>query len=148
MRPAVPLAVGLRPGRFEEEKMTFAKTIAAVALALCAAVPGFAQELTPVGTWQTTTGESRYAVSYCGDGTALCARLIWLRKDARTPENLALLNKQVVQGARPTAENKWRGTVKYDGQTVSGSVTLVGKDRMSLSGCKFIACQKVDFVRI
>ena len=128
--------------------MTIAKTIAAAVLTLCTAAPAFAQDLTPVGTWQTTTGESRYAVSYCGDGTELCAKLTWLREDAKTPENLALLNKYVVQGAQPTAQNKWRGTVKYDGHTVSGSVTLVGEDKMSLSGCQLIACQKVDFVRI
>ena len=128
--------------------MTVVKTIAAAALALCAAVPTFAQDLTPVGTWQTTTGESRYTVSYCGDGTDLCAKLTWLREDAKTPENLALLNKYVVQGAQATAQNKWRGTVNYDGHTVSGSVTLVNEDKLSLSGCKLIACQKVDFVRV
>ena len=128
--------------------MTIVKTIAAAVLALCAAAPAFAQDLTPVGTWQTTTGESRYAVSYCGDGTELCAKLIWLRKDAQTPENLALLNQHVVQGARATAENKWRGTVRYEGHTVSGSVTLVNEDRLSLRGCQLIACQKVDFVRV
>lgn len=128
--------------------MTVTKTIAAAILALCTAAPAFAQDLTPVGTWQTTTGESRYAVSYCGNGTELCAKLTWLREDAKTPENLALLNKYVVQGAEPTAQNKWRGTVKYDGHTVSGSVTLVGEDKMSLSGCQLIACRKVDFVRI
>nr|WP_295888474.1 DUF2147 domain-containing protein [uncultured Devosia sp.] len=128
--------------------MTLLKTIAAATLALCAAMPSFAQDLSPVGTWQTTTGESRYAVTYCGDGTALCAKLIWLRKDAQTPENLALLNKHVVQGARATATNKWRGTVKYDGHTVSGSVTLINQDKLSLSGCQLIACQKVDFIRL
>ena len=128
--------------------MTVAKTIAAAILTLCAAAPAFAQDLTPVGTWQTTSGESRYAVSYCGDGTELCAKLTWLREDAKTPENLALLNKYVVQGAQPTAQNKWRGTVKYDGHTVSGSVTQISQDKLSLSGCKLIACQKVDFVRI
>ena len=128
--------------------MTLIKTIAAAGLALCAAMPAFAQDLTPVGTWQTTTGESRFSISYCGDGTELCAKLIWLRKDARTPENLALLNKHVVQGARATAANKWRGTVNYAGHTVSGSVTLVNEDKLSLRGCQLIACQKVDFVRI
>ena len=128
--------------------MTIAKTIAAAVLALCTAAPAFAQDVTPVGTWQTTTGESRYAVSYCGDGTELCAKLTWLREDAKTPENLALLNKYVVQGAEPTAQNKWRGTVKYDGHTVAGSVTQISEDKLSLSGCKLIACQKVDFVRI
>ncbi|WP_240232891.1 DUF2147 domain-containing protein [Devosia lacusdianchii] len=128
--------------------MTFVKTIAAAALTLFVAAPAFAGDLTPVGTWQTSTGESRYTVSYCGDGTQLCAKLTWLRKDAQTPENLALLNKYVVQGAKATAENKWRGTVRYDGHTVSGSVTLVSDDRLSLSGCQLIACQKVDFFRL
>lgn len=128
--------------------MSVAKTIAAAMLALCAAAPTFAQDLTPVGTWQTVSGESRYAVSYCGDGTELCAKLTWLRKDARTPENLALLNQYVVEGAQASAPNKWRGLVKYDGHTVSGSVTLVNADTLSLSGCKLIACQKVNFVRL
>ncbi|MDT4888997.1 hypothetical protein FQZ97_1256370 [compost metagenome] len=94
------------------------------------------------------SGESRYSVSYCGDGTQLCAKLTWLRKDARTPENLALLNEFVVQNAKATAQNKWRGTVKYEGHTVSGSVTLVSGNRMALQGCQLIACQKVEFVRI
>jgi uncharacterized protein (DUF2147 family) len=130
--------------------MTFGKTMAALAMTagLCAPVPALAQDLTPVGTWQTEGGESRYRVSLCGDGTALCAMLTWLRDDARTPENLALLNKMVVQGAKPTAENKWRGTVAYDGRRVSGSVTLVDEDRMTLTGCQLIACKKLDFVRV
>lgn len=129
--------------------MTIVKTIASVALALgLAATPALAQDLSPVGTWQTTTGESRYRVTYCGDGTELCAKLTWLRKDAQTPENLALLNKFVVQGAKATAENKWRGTVKYEGHTVSGSVTLVSQDKLSLSGCQLIACQRVEFIRL
>ena len=91
--------------------MTLIKTIAAAALTVFVAAPAFAQDLTPVGTWQTTTGESRYSVSYCGDGTELCAKLIWLRSDAKTPENLALLNQHVVLGARLSSANKWRGTV-------------------------------------
>ena len=128
--------------------MILTKTIAAAALTLFVAAPAFAQDLTPVGTWQTATGESRYSVSYCGDGTELCAKLTWLREDAKTPENLALLNKYVVQRAKPTAANKWRGTVNYEGKIVAGSVTLISGDRMSLSGCQLIACQKVDFVRI
>ncbi|MCW5722957.1 MAG: DUF2147 domain-containing protein [Devosia sp.] len=124
------------------------KALLAFALALGIAAPAAAADLSPVGTWQTTTGESRYAVSLCGDGTQLCAKLTWLRADARTPANLAMLNTMVVHEARSTDANKWRGTVRYEGQTVSGSLTLLGKNRMTLSGCKLIACQKVDFVRL
>lgn len=124
------------------------KALSAFVLALGLAMPATAADLSPVGIWQTTTGESRYAVSLCGDGTQLCAKLTWLRADARTPANLALLNTLVVEEARSTDTNKWRGTVRYEGQTVSGSLTLLGRNRMTLSGCKLIACQKVDFVRL
>lgn len=128
--------------------MTFTKTLAALALVLCSIAPAAAQNPTPVGTWQTTTGESRYAVSLCGDGTELCAKLTWLREDAKSPENLAQLNKFVIRHARSTAENKWQGSVTYEGHTVAGSVTLVSQNRLSLRGCQFIACQNVEFVRL
>lgn len=127
--------------------MTFGKTLAALVTLIGMAAPSMAGELSPVGTWQTTTGESRYAVSLCGDGTQLCAKLTWLRSDARTPENLALLNKTVVHRATPTAANKWRGTVQYGGHNVSGSLTLISDNRMTLSGCKLVACQQIDFER-
>ena len=128
--------------------MQYKTTFAALACLAGMVAPSWAADTSPVGTWQTTSGESRYQVSFCGDGTELCAKLTWLRADARTPENLALLNKLVVQRAEPTAENKWRGTVRYEGETVSGSVTLVNEDRMQLSGCKLIACKQVGLVRI
>jgi uncharacterized protein (DUF2147 family) len=127
--------------------MTMFKTLAAAALLLGFAAPSFAADLTPVGTWQTTTGESRYAVNFCGDGTQLCAKLTWLRPDAQTPENLALLNKTVVSGAVPVAANSWKGRVQYDGRTVAGSVTLVSEDQMQLRGCQLV-CKNVGLVRL
>lgn len=128
--------------------MSVFKIITAAAMSLLIAAPTFAQDATPVGTWQTSTGESRYSVSYCGDGSQLCAKLIWLRKDAKKPENLALLNKMVVSGAKAVAANKWRGTVNFQGHRVSGSVTLVDHDSMKLSGCQLIACKSVEFERL
>jgi uncharacterized protein (DUF2147 family) len=128
--------------------MTLNKTIAALALLLAGLVPALAQDPSPVGIWQTTTGESRYAVSLCGDGTELCAKLTWLRADARSPENLAQLDKFVVRQARPVADNQWQGVVTYEGHTVDGALTLVSQNRLSLRGCQFIACQQVEFVRL
>lgn len=110
-------------------------------------LPAFAGQVSPVGTWQSSTGESRYQVSLCGDGTELCAKLTWLRDDARTAENLAFLNKWVVK-AHPVQANKWRGTVNYKGDTVSGSVTLVNEDTLKLSGCKGIFCKSLRFNRV
>ena len=127
--------------------MPFSKAIVVCALVLSSVAPAFAEGPTPVGIWQTTTGESRYAVSLCGDGTELCAKLTWLREDAKSPENLAQLNRFVMRHAKPVAANRWQGTVTYEGHTVDGSVTLVSQNRLSLRGCQFIACQQVEFIR-
>ena len=128
--------------------MTLTKTFSALAVLLAGMTPALAQDPTPVGTWQTTTGESRFAVSLCGDGTELCAKLTWLRDDAKSPQNVAQLNKFVVRHAKPVADNQWEGVVTYDGHSVDGSLTLVDQNRLSLRGCQFIACQQVEFVRL
>lgn len=111
-------------------------------------VPAFAQDLSPEGRWKSATGESRYQVSLCGDGTALCARLTWLRDDARTEQNLALLNDYVVSNAKMTGENQWKGTFRFDGQSGTGKLTMTSSNSMTLSGCKLGLCKEFKFVRI
>jgi uncharacterized protein (DUF2147 family) len=124
----------------------FNKLALAVLATGLAAGPSFAAD--PIGTWQSTTGESRYKVMYCGDGTQLCAKLTWLRDDARTAENLAYLNRYVVIGAVASGDNQWKGHVRYDGDTFAGSVTMVSADALSLRGCKGMFCQTMDFTRL
>lgn len=120
---------------------------AALVAALISFSPALAGDLNPVGRWQSTTGEARYEVVNCGSGQ-LCARLTWLRSDARTAENLQYLNRNVVSGAVPAAANKWRGTVHYEGEAINGNLTMVNTDRMRVSGCKVIMCQTMEFTRI
>jgi uncharacterized protein (DUF2147 family) len=127
--------------------MHLAKKLAVAALALgLTAAPAFAAD--PTGTWQSTTGESRYKVSYCGNGKQLCAKLTWLRDDAKTEENLALLGRYVVKGAVATDDNQWEGALKYQGDTYAGSVTMVSSNAMKLSGCKGIFCKTMKFNRL
>lgn len=121
------------------------KLAAAVLAAGLAAAPTLAAD--PTGNWQSSTGESRYKVSYCGDGTQLCAKLTWLRDDARTRENLAYLGRFVVRGAEATSENSWVGKVAYAGDVYDGSVTLVGDDALRLKGCQGMFCKSMNFVR-
>lgn len=121
---------------------------AAVLATLCATAPVFALAGDPTGTWQTTGGESRYKVTYCGDGTQLCAKLTWLRSDARTQENLPYLNHYVVQGAVHSTADKWQGQVHYAGDTFAGSLTMTSNDTMKLSGCKGMFCKTMNFSRI
>ncbi len=127
--------------------MHLATKLAAVALALgLAATPALAAD--PTGTWQTTTGESHYKVSYCGDGTQLCAKLTWLRDDAKTEDNLSYLGRYVVKGAVPTGGNQWEGSVNYNGETFAGSVTMVSANSMTLKGCQGLFCQSMHFNRL
>lgn len=127
--------------------MHVAKPLAAALISLgLMAVPALAAD--PTGTWQSTTGESRYHVSYCGDGTQLCAKLTWLRDDARTAENSAYLNRYVVQGAVPAGSNSWKGQVAYEGDVFAGKLTMVSDDALKLKGCKGIFCQSMNFVRL
>ena len=127
--------------------MTFAKPLAAALLvAGLAATPAMAAD--PTGQWQTASGDSRYVVTYCGDGNQLCAKLVWLRPDARTDANLAYLNRFVVSGAVPVSANSWKGNVAYDGDVYAGQMTMVSNDQLKLRGCKGMFCQSLSFVRI
>lgn len=122
----------------------FTATVLTAALSIA---PAFAAQ-SPAGTWQTLTGESRFEVTLCGDGTEVCAKLVWLRNDARTSENLAYLNSYVLKGAKRALENKWRGSAEYMGEVVKGTLTLIDGDTITINGCKGALCQKFELTRI
>lgn len=124
------------------------KIVAGLMVLTMSVAPTISGELSPVGKWQSTSGESRYEVTLCGDGTKLCAKLTWLRADARTADNVKYLNKYVVRGARPTKANKWSGVVQFAGEKFGGTVILLSANKMRLSGCKLIMCQSFDFRRV
>lgn len=125
------------------------KRTLAIALALMASIStGFAEETTPAGTWETKTGESRYQVSMCGDGTELCAKLTWLRTDMRTAENLQYLNRFVIHGAKSIGQNKWRGKVDIYGETATGSITSINENKLKFTGCRAVLCQTIEFNRL
>ncbi len=121
---------------------------AALGLAALTAAPALAGSASPVGSWEVTTGEARYKITACGDDGELCAKLIWLRDDQRTDENLAVLNKYVVRGAERAADNKWQGNVLFEGRSYDGTMTLVSKNYMTLKGCSGILCQTYELTRI
>lgn len=125
--------------------MHLATLLAAAVLTVGIATSSFAGD--PTGNWQSASGESRYKVSYCGDGTQLCAKLTWLRDDARTDENLAYLGRYVVKGAQPAGENEWVGQVAYAGDVFAGSVTMVSNNALKLKGCQGMFCKSMSFVR-
>lgn len=107
-----------------------------------------AADLNPTGQWEVTSGESRYRISYCGNGQELCAKLTWLRDDARTDENVALLNRNVVQKAKPEDKNTWVGTMQYDGETYAATATLLSSDAIELRSCSGVFCRSFTLRRI
>ena len=126
------------------------KWLAAASFAAISTLPSLALAASPspVGTWQVTTGEARYLVTTCGSGGRLCAKLVWLRSDARTADNVALLNHYVVNGAEPEGGGKWSGNVNLNGNSYAGTMQMVSTNFMTLKGCSGILCQTYEFTRI
>ena len=115
---------------------------------LASAGTALAAEPSPIGQWELKGGESRFSVSYCGKGRELCARLTWLRDDARTDTNLALLNRDVVSHAIPKAENAWEGRIRYDGESYQGTVELISDNALKVESCSGIFCRSFELNRI
>lgn len=129
--------------------MPLVRFLVSVAMLLGLVAPSAAQEMSPLGNWQSTKGDARFTVGYCPDGRELCATLTWLREDVRNPARLASVGTHVVEGAKQTGPNRWRGTLHYAGHTLSGSVTLVSPDFMRVSGCMLlILCETVELERM
>jgi uncharacterized protein (DUF2147 family) len=129
-------------------KLSMTIGAAAFALGLIAA-PAFAGgSANPTGTWQVTSGETRFQVEMCGDGTQLCATLVWLRDDVKTPANMAFLNKRVIDGATQAHAAKWQGDVVYDGSTYAGNITMIDANTLRMAGCAGIACESMVFNRV
>jgi uncharacterized protein (DUF2147 family) len=125
------------------------QAIAAVTLFLAAAIaPAVANAASPVGKWMSGTGESSYEVTLCGDGTQLCAKLVWLREDTRSKETLPYLNTFLVEKAKQVDDNRWKGKVHIFGQTLNGTITLARADRIDLEGCLFVFCKSFELKRI
>jgi uncharacterized protein (DUF2147 family) len=126
----------------------FLNWAAALGFAALIAAPALAGSASPVGSWEVTSGEARYRVTTCGDNGELCAKLIWLRDDKRTEENLAVLNKYVVRGAEQVDSNSWAGNLVFDGKAYEGQMTLKSTNYMTLKGCSGILCQTYQLTRI
>ena len=128
--------------------MRFAKLmLVAVAVALSIA-PALAADMDPTGRWQSQTGESRYDIFICGDHGALCAKLVWLRPDVTSKQIKAYLGKLVIDHARHTAINRWRGTVHALDKTAEGILTLVDSKTFKLTGCVGPACGSFELHKV
>jgi hypothetical protein len=120
-----------------------------LALALAIGIaPSLGADFDPRGRWQTTTGESRYQFVYCGDGSKLCAVLVWLNKTAMKTPARKQLGTYAYTYATHTAANTWRGRLTYDGMSTVATIKLTSPRKLTISGCYFIWCRSFDLVKI
>lgn len=119
------------------------------ALIAIATMPAMARDFDASGRWKTTSGESAYAISYCGDGTALCGKLVWLSKDPHNDKAKRYLGQTVVNQARPVGPNEWRGQMHVLGLSIGGTILLTSDKAMTLRGCFFyLFCKTFHLVKV
>ena len=118
----------------------------AILLGLATALPAMAS---PVGKWEIEFRDSRYDVTMCGDGSQLCAELIWLGNGADNAENMPYLNTMLIEGATPTKPGQWKGKLHLFGQTADGTISQVSADQITLRGCvALVLCKSYQLYRM
>ncbi|WP_323014834.1 hypothetical protein [Devosia sp.] len=116
------------------------------AISLAAVMPALAS---PAGKWEIEFRDSRYDVSLCGDGTQLCAKLIWLGNGADNKDNLPYLNSYIINGAVQKAPGRWDGTLNLYGHKAAGTITQVAPDQLTIRGCFLvIVCKSFQMYRM
>jgi uncharacterized protein (DUF2147 family) len=129
-----------------ERPMTRLARLATAALITFAAIAPAAAS--PAGTWEIEMRDSRYSVDLCGDGTQLCATLIWLGNGADNAENLPYLNTLLIDHARQTKPGQWKGQLNIYGQRAEGTITQVSNDQITLKGCvAWVLCKTYQMYR-
>lgn len=122
-----------------------ARVALAASLGLVSVIPA---QASPVGVWEIEMRDSRYDVRLCGDGTQLCAELIWLGNGADNAENLPYLNTLLIDHAKQTKPNQWKGDLHIYGQSAAGTITQVSADQITLKGCvAFVLCKTYQMYR-
>lgn len=118
----------------------------AALLGLASVLPAMAS---PAGKWEIEFGDSRYDVTMCGDGTQLCAELIWLGNGADNAENMPYLNTLLVDRATPSKPGQWKGKLHLFGQTADGTISHVSADQLNVRGCiAFVLCKNFKMYRM
>lgn len=124
----------------------FLKALSVAAFVSLFSTYSLADNFSPVGSWQVSSGESRYRVYPCGND--ICVKLTWLNGPSRTPENLKLLGRNVVNHAKRNGLNSWSGIIFLNGNKYSGTMTMTSENSMILRGCVSFICQTYYFSRL
>lgn len=121
--------------------------LAALGLASPVSAAPFAS---PEGVWELEFRDSRFQVTHCGpNGLSLCGELIWLSESASTPDKTRYLNTMMINQARRSGENSWKGNLNIFGQSAAGNIRQVSDDVIDLEGCTLLVlCRTYKLYRV
>lgn len=116
--------------------------------ALSMAVPAMAQDNAVVGLWQPDK-DSDYQANMCGpSGDRFCLTVTELRGGMRKPENLAYLNKNIINQAKASGKNRWKGKIDLFGVSGDATITLKNANTLHLKACAMIVvCREITLKR-
>lgn len=120
---------------------------AAIAIGmLLSASPALAA--TSLGIYQTPDRKMDFELIACGPNDAnMCVKVLDARDSARKPRVLEVLGTYMVQNARPAGKNKWRGSIKFQGYTMVGTMTLTPGEKVVMAGCAYILfCDEITLI--
>jgi len=124
-------------------------TFATAALtALSMGAPVLAQDNAALGVWQPDK-DSDYTVSNCGaKGDRFCLTVTELRGGMRKPENLKYLGKNLINEARASGKNTWKGKIDFFGVSGDATVTLKNANTLNLKACAYVVvCKEITLKR-
>ena len=103
-------------------------------LIAAATLAGFATAASaadPSGTWtRPSTGAK---ISFYDCGGKLCAKVVGVKDQTKKD----MIGKVIMTGATKSGDNAWKGDLLNleDGNTYSGTVTLISAGSLNLKGC-------------
>jgi len=126
-----------------------ARILVAAAMTLGLSAPSLAAEIDPLGLWELKSGDSRFDFSYCGDGTRLCAKVVWLNDYQMTTPARKQLGTTALDQAVHVGANTWKGPMTYDGHTATATLSFTSPNDLTVSGC-FLAvfCRSYELKKV
>lgn len=116
------------------------------AMLAMAASPAMAKE--DLGIYQTTDRKMDFQLSTCGSGDKdLCVTLLKARGSAATWQVKPYIGKLVVNKAKPSGKNAWKGTMRFGQYELNGNMTLRPGKSFKVSGCAYIViCEDINLI--
>lgn len=118
--------------------------IALGAALLMGASPVLAKDL---GIYQTSDRKMDFGLKTCGSGDDLCVTLLAARGSAATKQTKPYIGKLVVNKAKASGPNNWRGVMRFGQYDLNGQMRLRPGKNFVISGCVYIVmCQDITLI--